>query len=66
MIYQSVRSWFPQEITQTATTLLMVGPSREFAAGVVAMASAMDAATPAMLDIIKQRWPEWAIIEGPQ
>ncbi|MBU1743235.1 MAG: hypothetical protein KKC37_17000 [Proteobacteria bacterium] len=63
MTYEPVRSWFTQEIAQTATTLLMVGPSRDFAAGVVAMASAMGAATPAMVEIIKSRWPEWTVIE---
>lgn len=63
MKYQDVRSWFPNEIEQTATALLLVGPSRDFAAGVAALASAMGAATPAMVEIIKARWPEWTAIE---
>ena len=46
-----------------ATTLLMIGPSREFAAGVAALLVSAGAATPAMVDIIKSRWPEWAAIE---
>ena len=55
-----------EELQNMATTLLMIGPSREFAAGVAALLVSAGAATPAMVDIIKSRWPEWAIIEGQQ
>ncbi|MCB0242772.1 MAG: hypothetical protein KDI12_05135 [Anaerolineae bacterium] len=50
-------------LQDAAITLLMVGPSREFAAGVAAVCSSFGVATPAMLDIIKSRWPEWTVIE---
>lgn len=51
------------DLASMAQVLIMVGPSREFAAGVAALAAQANAATPAMLDIIKARWPEWTVIE---
>ncbi len=50
-------------LQDAATTLLMVGPSRDFAAGAAALASIFGAATPEMLTIIKSRWPEWSARE---
>lgn len=42
-----------------AKTLIMIAPSEEFAAGVVALAHALNAASPDMLQIIAQRWQYW-------
>ena len=53
MIYQSVRSWHLArrcQITQTATTLLMVGIASSLRHS--SMAPTAAAATPAMVDII--------------
>ena len=50
-----------EELQNMATTLLMIGPSREFAAGVAALLVSAGAATPAMVDIdrVARRAPSW-------
>lgn len=42
-----------------AKTLIMIAPNEDFAAGVVAMAHAQNAADSAMLQIISDRWQYW-------
>lgn len=45
---------FDSDVIQIAETLLLIAPSREFAAGVVALANALGAATPRMMQILDQ------------
>lgn len=53
---------FDSDIVQIAETLLLVAPTPDFAAGVVALANALGAATPQMAHIIGQRWQFWAAV----
>jgi hypothetical protein len=48
------------DIKLTAKALIMIAPSREFAAGVAALAYAHDAADDEMVALVKHRWQFWS------
>lgn len=48
------------DVQLIAKTMIMIAPNADFAAGVVALAHAQNAADSAMLQIIAQRWQFWA------